>query len=227
MTTIAARVADAIAWLERNGSARVRDDMRTRYGIVTTKAFGVPVSKIQQLAKKLGRDHDLALALWKTGWYEARLLTAYVDDPALVTAKQMDTWVKDFDNWGVCDTLCFALFDRTPHAWRKIEQWHKRKEEFVKRTAFALLASVALHDRKSPDAPFVKSLAFIERAAPDDRNFVRKGVSWALRSVGRRSAALHRASIALSRRLAASESPAARTTGKEALRDLMKVKKRR
>ena len=216
------RVTLALRTFERHGSAKDREG-QARYGIVTKKSFGVRMNVIQKLGKELGRDHELALALWKTGWYEARLLTAYVDDPQAVTAAQMDACAKDFDNWAICDTLCFALWDRTPYAWRKIEQWSTRKEEFVKRAAFALLASVALHDKAAPDAPFAKSLKRIERAATDERNFVKKGVSWALRSVGRRSAALHEASVALSRRLAESDAAAERWIGKDALRDLSRV----
>lgn len=219
-TATAELVDEALHWLERRASRRVRDDMRNRYGIVTAKAYGVPMGLIQQLGKRLGRDHDLAQALWATGWYEARLLTAYVDDPARVTAAQMDRWARDFDNWGVCDTLCFALFDRTPHAWRKVEQWSRRRDEFVKRAAFALLASLALHDKQSPDAPFRRSLALIERAAGDERNFVKKGVSWALRAVGRRSVALNDEALTLARRLAASDDPAERWVGKDAAREL-------
>jgi hypothetical protein len=97
-----------LAWLERRGSKRIREEMLTRYGITAPKAFGMSVSAIQQLAKRMGRDHDLAAALWETGWYEARMLAAYVDDPALVTPAQMDRWARDFDNWGICDTLCFV-----------------------------------------------------------------------------------------------------------------------
>src|SRR4051794_63365 len=113
MTPTTARVDEALRWLERNGSKRVRDEMLPRYGIDAPKSFGVPMAKIQQLAKQLGRDHALALALWNTGWYEARLLTAYVDEPTRVTATQMDRWARDWDNWGVVDTVCFSLFDRT------------------------------------------------------------------------------------------------------------------
>jgi 3-methyladenine DNA glycosylase AlkD len=132
----------------------------------------------------------------------------------------MDRWARDFDNWGVCDTLCFHLFDRTPHAWRKIEQWSKRQDEFVKRAAFALLASVALHDKRAPDAPFVKSLALIERAASDDRNFVKKGVSWALRLIGRRNAALNVAALETARRLVESSDASARWIGRDAVKEL-------
>jgi 3-methyladenine DNA glycosylase AlkD len=117
---------------------------------------------IKAMGKKLGTDHALALALWDTGWYEARLLTAFVDDPAKVTAAQMDRWARDFDNWGVCDTLCFSLFDRTPHAWRKAEQWAKQDAEFVKRAGYALLACLALHDKAASDAQ-VSQVARVDR----------------------------------------------------------------
>jgi 3-methyladenine DNA glycosylase AlkD len=217
------RVDQALAWLERRGTKRVRDQMSSRYGIVTPKAFGVPVGAIQQLARRLGRDHELAAALWATGWYEARLLTAYVDQPERVSPAQMDRWARDFDNWGICDTLCFCLFDRTPHAWKKVEQWSKRREEFVKRAAFALLASLALHDKTSADRPFLRSMDLIERGATDERNFVKKGVSWALRSVGRRNQALNQAAVKLAGRLAESSHPGERWLGKDALRELVKV----
>ena len=225
MTPLPQRVREVLHRLEREGSARAREDMLTRYGIVAPKSYGVPMGAIQRLAKTLGKHHELAAALWATGWYEARLLAAYVDEPERVTAAQMDRWARDFDNWGVCDTLCFCLFDRTPHAWRKVSQWSGRGDEFVKRAAFALLASLALHDRQTGDAPFLETLPLIERAAADERNFVKKGVSWALRSIGRRSPALHAASVELAHRLAASEQPAERWVGKDVLRDLTKGRK--
>jgi 3-methyladenine DNA glycosylase AlkD len=220
VTETAGRVRDSLAWLERHGSKAYREAMLTRYGITAPRSYGVKVGMIQQLAKRLGKDHDLAEALWQTGWYEARMLSSYVDDPALVTAGQMDRWARDFDNWGICDTVCFVLFDKTPHAWRKVDQWSKRREEFVKRAAFALIASLALHDKASGDKPFLRSLKVIERGATDPRNFVKKGVSWGLRVLGRRNQVLNTAAIKVSRRLAESEEPAARSTGKEALREL-------
>jgi 3-methyladenine DNA glycosylase AlkD len=215
----ASDVQAALAWLKRHGTKKTRDGF-ARYGIHTEKAFGVSMGDVQALGKRLGRNHELAAALWATGWYEARLLTSYVDDPARVTSQQMDRWCRDFDNWGICDTVCFCLFDRTPHAWTKVTKWSGRREEFVKRAAFALLASLALHDKRSGDEPFLESLRFIERAAGDERNFVKKGVSWALRGIGRRNAALHAASLELARRLAASPDPSARWIGKDALKDI-------
>jgi 3-methyladenine DNA glycosylase AlkD len=178
------------------------------------------VGAIRDLGKRLGRHHELAAGLWETGWYEARMLAAFVDEPDRVTAAQMDRWCRDFDSWAICDTVCFHLFDRTPHAWRKVEQWAGRRNEFEKRAAFALLASLAGHDKKAPDEPFVGCLPLIERGATDGRNFVKKGVSWALRGIGHRNADLHAAAVALARRLAESSHAAARWVGKDALRDL-------
>jgi len=134
-----------------------------RFGINATKAFGVSMANIQALAKRLGRSHDLAAALWDTGWYEARLLTSFVDEPARVTPAQMDRWCRDFDNWGICDTVCFHLFDRTADRWAKVEQWHDQSGEFVKRAAFALLASLALHDKLATDKLFVRGLVETEK----------------------------------------------------------------
>ncbi|HEY5883935.1 MAG TPA: DNA alkylation repair protein [Pyrinomonadaceae bacterium] len=214
---------DAVAELKRRGTKKTRDGM-ARYAIPSDNAFGVPVGQIRELGKRLGRNHELAQALWDTGWYEARMLATFVDDPKLVTPAQMDRWCKDFDNWAICDTACFHLFDKTPHAFKKVDQWSKRKDEFVKRAAFALLASLALHDKKSDDQPFVDCLPLIERASVDDRNFVKKGVSWALRGVGRRSPGLKTSALELSERLATSASSSARWIGKDALRDLRRIR---
>jgi 3-methyladenine DNA glycosylase AlkD len=210
--------SEVLSYLRRRGSKRNRDGM-ARYGIVAPKVFGISVAVLRAYAKRIGRNHDLALALWKTGWYEARMLAAFIADPALVTPALMDRWAKDFDNWAICDTVCFHLFDKSPHAWPKIRAWSRRREEFVKRASFALLASVALHDKKAPDAPFVKSFPLIERAADDDRNFVKKGVSWALRGIGHRNPALKREAMRVARRLAVSDVASARWIGKDALRD--------
>jgi len=201
-------------------STRHDRDNLARFGITAGKALGVSMANIQKLAKRIGRNHELAAALWDTGWYEARMLTAFVDEPARVTGAQMDRWCGDFDNWGICDTVCFKLFDRTPHAWAKVAQWSGEPDEFVKRAGFALLASLALHDNGAADKAFVDSLRLIERAASDDRNFVKKGVNWALRSIGRRSAALNAAAVSLARRLAASPDAAARWVGRGALKEL-------
>ena len=216
------RVDEALAALEALGTEEGRLGM-ARYGIVAAKVYGVSVANIRTLAKKMGRDHELADALWRTGWYEARLLAAFVDDPRLVTPAQMDRWAGDFENWADCDTLCFHLFDKTPHAWKKVEQWSNKRAEFVKRASFALLASIAGHDKKAPDQPFRDSFPLIERGAADDRNFVKKGVSWALRGIGHRNPALHAASIAVAKRLAASKDAAPRWVGKDALRDLTRA----
>ena len=219
MTEASDRTAAALQWLERRGTKRNRDAM-LRYGIIAQKAFGVSVGDIKQLSKRLGADHELALALWDTGWYEARMLAPFVDEPEKVTAAQMNRWARDFDNWAVCDHACFHLFDRTPHAWARIEQWSVRRDEFVKRAAFALLASVALHDKRAADEPFLDSLALIERAAEDERNFVKKGVSWALRLIGRRNRELNAAAVETARRLVDSPHDAARWIGRDAVREL-------
>jgi 3-methyladenine DNA glycosylase AlkD len=218
--TLESRLDEAMQQLRRRATKATLEGM-ARYAIPSDHAIGVAMKDIQAVAKALGHDHELALALWGTGVYEARTLAAYVDDPARVTAAQMDRWCRDFDNWAIVDTVCFALFDRSSHAWAKVVQWSGRRAELGRRAAFALLASLALHGRLD-DADAVEGLGLIERAASDDRNFVIKGASWALRSIGRRNAGLHANAIALARRLAASEVASERWLGKDTLRDLLK-----
>ena len=147
-------VDDVVARWRKLGSKSVRDGM-LRYGIPNENAFGIPVGKIQQLGKELGRNHELALALWETRVYEARMLAAFLDDPKLVTPAQMDRWCKDFDNWGIVDTVCFKLFDETPHAWKKVEQWSKQRDEFQRRAAYALLACLGVHDKQATNEQFL------------------------------------------------------------------------
>jgi 3-methyladenine DNA glycosylase AlkD len=214
-----ADVRAALAWLERKGTKAQRAAM-ARYGIPSSRAFGVSMSNIQALAKRLGRNHELATALWDTEWYEARLLATYVDEPAAVTAAQMDRWCRGFDNWAVCDTACFVLFDRTPHAWRKVDRWVRRKDEFGKRAAFALIWSLTVHDKTASDERFVRSLGLVERAATDERHFVKKAVNMALRAIGKRNRALNAAATTVARRLAASPDTTAHWVGTNALREL-------
>ncbi len=213
------RVRSCLRWLERHATRKTREAM-ARYGLPSDHALGVSMKDIQALAKEVGRDHALAAGLWKTGVYEARMLTSFVDEPARVTAAQMDRWCRAFDNWGICDTLCFNLFDRTPHAWSRVAAWSGKPAEFVKRAAYALLWSLSVHDKTAGDARFLDGLARIERAAVDERHFVSRAVNMALRAIGKRNPALHAAAVESARRLAGSPNASARWVGKDALREL-------
>ncbi len=210
----------ALDWLESEGDPATRTDMGPRYGIHTERAWGVPMARMKVLAKRLGTDHGLAAELWASGWYEARIVAAMVDDPEAVTDEQMDEWCAAFDNWAIVDTVCFNLFDRTPHAWSKVDQWADRDREFEKRTAFALLWSLALHDRDADDDRFVHGLQLIEREASDDRHLVNKAVGMALRAIGKRRPSVTADAIAVAERLAGSDDPAARRVGRPAVKEL-------
>jgi 3-methyladenine DNA glycosylase AlkD len=216
---LAKEVQSALRWLKEHATKATREGM-ARYAIPSDHALGVAMRDIKALGKQLGRNQELAAALWETGVYEARMLASFVGDPARISAAQMDRWCREFDNWAYCDTMCFNLFDRTPHAWDKVTEWSGAKEEFVKRTAFALLWSLSLHDKRAGDERFVQGLALIEREAGDERNFVKKAVNMALRAIGKRNAALRAAAVDVARRLGDSRSPAARWVGRDALREL-------
>jgi 3-methyladenine DNA glycosylase AlkD len=208
----------ALVWLKKHSSKKVRDGM-ARYGLPSDKALGVGVGTIQKYGKQLGRNQALAEALWVTDVYEARLLASFVGEPGKLTPALMDRWCRDFDNWGVVDTVCFKLFDRSPHAWTRIEPWAKMKGEFQRRAGFVLLACVPAHTENIPERQFLRFLPLLEWGATDERNFVKKGVSWALRMVGLHSQGLRKGCHDVAKRLAVSESDAARWAGREALRE--------
>ncbi|MCK4924762.1 MAG: DNA alkylation repair protein [Spirochaetes bacterium] len=215
-------MATAMEVLERlREKARAdRLDGMARYGIVTENRLGVSVPDMRRLAKELGKDHGLALQLWKTGVQEARILAALMDDAHAVTEEQMEEWVKDFNSWDVCDQVCMNLFDKTPHAWKKVRDWSTREEEFVRRAAFSLIACLAWHDKKADDKMFVDLLPVIQDAATDERNYVKKAVSWALRHIGKRNLSLNREALQTARLIQKIDSRAARWIASDAIREL-------
>lgn len=191
-----------------------------RFGITTTNTLGISLWDLRKVAKEIGTDHSLALDLWKSGVHEARMLAAFVDDPLHVTEAQMDAWVHDFDSWDLCDTVTTDLFYRTPFARRKAIEWSGMPEQFVKRAGFAMMAGLAWHDKDAEDSVFPPFLDAAIRAATDDRNYVRKAVSWALRNIGKRNAALNRMAVATARRIQKIDSRAARWIASDVLREL-------
>ena len=191
-----------------------------RFGINPKDTLGISVWDLRKLAKEIGRDHRLALAVWDSGIHEARLLAAFVDEPEKVTAAQMDAWARDFDSWDVCDQACTDLFDQTRFAPAKAVAWSRRPEEFVKRGGFALMAGIAWHDKDAKDAAFAPFLEAIRREATDDRNYVKKAVSWALRNIGKRNLALNRKAVATASAIQKIDSKAARWIASDALRKL-------
>ena len=186
--------ADILKKLESFANPRNVEGM-ARYGITSAKAFGVSAPTLKAIAKEVGRDHALARELWASGIHDARVLACLIDDPANVSARQMDRWAKAFDNWAVCDGACLHLFRYTPFAHAKCVEWSSRKEEFVKRAAFSLMACLAVGDKQAADAAFLKFLPLIKREAIDERNGVKKAVNWALRQIGKRNRRLQRAAV--------------------------------
>jgi 3-methyladenine DNA glycosylase AlkD len=191
-----------------------------RYGMSVKNRLGVAIPDLRALAKEAKKDHALALALWKMGIADARILAGMVDEPEKVTSGQMDAWATDFDSWDVCDQVCMNLFDKTPFAWKKVVAWSKREEEFVRRAAFALVACLAWHDKTAPDEKFAAFLPLIKTAASDERNMVKKAVSWALRHIGKRNKNLHGLAVKAAEELRKSNSKSAQWIGSDALRDL-------
>ena len=203
-------------------------DGMARFGINPKNTLGISIYVLRPMAKEIGKDHKLAQKLWDSKIHEARLLAVFIDEPQKVTNSQMEKWAADFDSWDVCDQACTDLFDKTSLGWKKAVEWSKRKEEFVKRGAFALMAGLAVHDKSASNADFEKLLPIIKREAWDERNFVRKAVNWALRNIGKRNRVLNKKAIATAKKIRKTDSKAARWIAADALRELTgeKVQKR-
>jgi 3-methyladenine DNA glycosylase AlkD len=191
-----------------------------RFGISTQNTLGLSIPTLRGFAKRLGTNHALALALWKSGIHEARILAAMVDDPAKVTEKQLDDWVGEFDSWDVCDQCCGSLFDKTPYAYDKAVEWSGRKEEFVKRAGYVLMAELAVHDKEAEDMMFLEFFDAIERGSTDSRNFVKKAVNWAVRQIGKRNLRLNKEAQKLAVRISKLDNSSAKWVASDALGEL-------
>ncbi len=213
--------AQLLQELQVFGNPHNREGM-SRFGINTENAYGVSIPVIRRMAKQHKRNHILALDLWRTGIHEARLLSVFVDDPKQVSELQMETWVRDFNSWDLCDQTCGNLFIKTPFAYQKSVRWTYRNEEFVKRAGFAMMAYLAVHDKKANNETLLGFFPHIEREAKDGRNYVKKAVNWALRQIGKRNTDLQSEAIELASRIKEQPFPSARWIGSDALRELQK-----
>lgn len=203
--------------------AKARPDQvegMARYGMSSEGRLGVSVPDMRKIAKETGKDHELALKLWNTGIPEARIVSAMIDEPEKLTEDQMEEWVKDINSWDVCDQVCMNLFEKTPLAWKKILDWSEREEEFVKRTAFALIACLAWHGKSIKDEEFIKLFPVIKRGAADERNYVKKAVNWALRNIGKRNPNTNKAAIETAKEIQQIDSKAARWIATDAIKEL-------
>lgn len=191
-----------------------------RYGINPNNNLGISIYKLRNIAKEIGKNHDLALKLWNSGIHDARLLACFVDDSSKVTEDQMDLWAQDFDSWDICDQACTSLFDLTPFAWNKVFEWAENNYEFVKRGAFSLIAGLAVHDKEASDKKFEQFSSLIKKHSVDERNYVKKAVSWALRNIGKRNLALNKKMIKLAEDISMIDSKSAKWIASDALREL-------
>jgi 3-methyladenine DNA glycosylase AlkD len=205
--------------LKSLGDTKVRAKM-AYFGVNVPKAHGISVPVLHALAKRIGKDHQLARDLWATGIHEAKILATLIGESEKVTPAEMDQWARNFDSWDVVDAACCYLYAQAKPAWDKAATWSRRREEFVKRASFSLIAYLSYKDEASPDARFVRFLRVIEREAHDERNFVRKAVNWALRNIGKRNVHLNREAIRAAERIRQQHSRSARWIAADALREL-------
>lgn len=199
----------------------------TKFGINPHNTLGISVYIIRDIAKKIGKNHELAQQLWDSKIHEARLLAGFIDEPKRVSEKQMEKWVNDFDSWDVCDQICSNLFDKTPFVYKKVFDWSKREKEFVKRAGFVLIAALAVHDKQVKDEKFEQFFPIIKKCSTDERNFVKKAVNWALRQIGKRNLNLNRKAIKIAGEIQRINSKSARWIANDAIREITNEKVQR
>jgi 3-methyladenine DNA glycosylase AlkD len=217
------KTTEIIKTLKRYSNPRNVSGM-ARFGINPDNTLGVSIPVLRTMAKKIGKHHDLAAGLWKTGIHEAKILAGLIDDPKLVTSRQMDEWTHGFDSWDVCDQVCMNLFDKTKFAFEKAKTWTSHNPEYERRAGFSLMAALAVHDKKATDKDFIQFFPLIEKYSGDERNFVKKAVNWALRQIGKRNHALCAHALAVAGNLKKRESKSARWIGSDAFRELSSKK---
>jgi 3-methyladenine DNA glycosylase AlkD len=211
--------SDILARLKALSNPKAVEGM-ARYGINPENTYGISIPNLRKIARETGKNHALAQELWASGIHEARILASMIDDPKIATEEQLESWVKDFDSWDVCDQCCMNLFEKTGLAYRKAVEWSESDEEFVKRAGFVLMARLAVSDKKADDKQFEAFLPIIRREASDNRNYVKKAVNWALRQIGKRNANLNRKAIEISKEIENLDSRSAKWIASDAIREL-------
>jgi len=212
-------VEEVVAELRSKADPKAVKGME-RFGISSKNTLGISIPVLRRMARKVAVNHELALGLWKSGIHEARILAAMVDDSARVTESQMESWANDFDSWDVVDSTCGSLFDKTPMAYAKALEWAERKEEFVRRAGYVMMAELAVHDKMAADVEFLRFFDAIERGSTDGRNFVKKAVNWALRQIGKRNLKLNSDALRLAKKISTKDSGSARWVASDAIREL-------
>lgn len=222
---MSANIANVLAELQRLADPANVAGM-VRFGIVGKKLLGITTVQLRTIAKRIGRDHELAEELWSSGIFEARILVAFIADPKRLTRRQANAWAKDFECWADCDGLCLHLFRKTPFAHELAVAWSSRREELVKRAGFTMMATLAVHDKADGNEVFRSYLKRVAEEATDERHNVKKGVNWALRQIGKRNLILNREAIRSAKRIQKLDSKSARWIASDALRELQRWKPR-
>jgi len=215
------QVEQIIKLLQKKGNTKNLEGMK-RYAIDTSNSFGISMPEIRAFAKPYKRNHELAMQLWDSGIREAMILASLIDDPKMVNKAQINKWVKDFNSWDVCDQTCINLFKKTPYAIDKAKEFSERKDEYVKRTGFVLMACYAVDNKTGNEETFDDFLTIIEREAWDGRNFVKKAINWALRQIGKRNDISRKKAITIAKRILKQPSKSAQWIAKDALKELEK-----
>ena len=195
-----------------------------KFGVVSNNALGIYHKDLKALAKELPKDNDLAIQLFESDIYEARLLCSKMFQPKDLTEELLEHWVTTFENWEICDSFCMGLFAKSKFAVSKVIEWSSRTREFEKRAAFTIIAAYCMADKKADNSVFEQFFPIIKREVTDDRIYVKKAVNWALRNIGKRNIDLNKKAIKTANEILEIEVKSAQWIAKNALKELQSEK---
>jgi 3-methyladenine DNA glycosylase AlkD len=207
--------------LKKMGDPKVKK-IKERFVIVPPNSYGIFLKDLNILARRIGKNDELAIKLFDTGVYEARLLTSMLFNPQNLTERLMEKWVKAFDNWEICDTFCMNVFGKSRFAVKKAFAWAEKKPEYQKRAGFVCMVQYAFTNQEAPNNVFEKFFPVIIKHASDERTYVMKGINWALRQIGKRNKNLYKEALEVADEILKLDSKPARWIAKDAIRQLKK-----
>jgi len=191
-----------------------------KMGIPEHSSLGVSTGEIRTLAKKLEKSNALATELWDTGYHEARLLAVLLFDKKNTPLEEVKKLMSQVISWDLCDHLCKNLIIKIKGYEELIPLWVYSEQLYEKRAAFTLIAAGVVHEKNLTDNILDGYLDIVQTYSDDDREHVKKAVSWALREIGKKDFNYNEKAILLARELIEHGTKAQSWIGKNALKEL-------
>jgi len=208
-------------WLKHHADPEKADFRKRKFNISAQGILGIDNTQLKEYAKQLPKDPELGRMLFKSELYEGRLLVSKFFPPKSLSMDDVIAWSSTFENWEITDSFSMGIYARSPLACEIISFFAQHEGEFQRRISFATIAGYCSKRNKDSNEVYLSFFEHIKAAATDDRLYIKKAVSWSLRSIGKRNKALCQQSIELAQELLESESKSAQWIANDVLKELV------